>query len=273
MYNSIPEETKKPLAYGAVALMFALVLFVFFSAVNAVKEYRYIGQRPNVQNTISVSGEGEVFAVADTAQFSVTVTEEAETVNQAQTQATEDMNAIIAYLEDEGVDEADIKTINYSVNPRYENRPVSSGERTMMFPRPDGTRVLVGYEVRQTIQVKIDDTELAGSLLSGVGEREADQVSGLSFTIDDTQELEQQARSQAIKNAQDNARVLANDLGVQLVRIVNFSTNNYYPQAMRATFDTAMGMGGDVMESAPAPNLPTGENRITSTVQITYEIK
>ena len=63
---------------------------------------------------------------------------------------------------------------------------------------------------------------------------------------------------------------LSKDLGVHLIRIVSFSENGNYPMPL-----FAKGMMADsvTVSSAPAPELPTGENKITSNVTITYEIR
>jgi uncharacterized protein YggE len=65
---------------------------------------------------------------------------------------------------------------------------------------------------------------------------------------------------------------LAKQLGVSLVKIVSFSEDNgaYYPRAY--------GMGGVAAEmmnvkTASAPEIPVGEQKVTSSVTITYEIK
>jgi len=61
-------------------------------------------------------------------------------------------------------------------------------------------------------------------------------------------------------------------LGVRLVRIVNFSENGNYPimyaKGMMATESVA-----SAPTPTPTPTLPTGENKITSNVTITYEIR
>ena len=99
-------------------------------------------------------------------------------------------------------------------------------------------------------------------------------MSGLSFTIDDEDELRAEARADAIEDAEGKADELAAQLGVTLVRIVGFSEdgNGYYPapylkrEVMTMAADSAVG-------GAVAPELPMGENKIQSNVTITYEIR
>ncbi len=252
--------------------MFALIMlgvFLLVLTISTLKEYRYIGSGVTATNTISVSGEGEVFAVPDTATFSVTVQEEAKQVKDAQDTATKKSNDIVAYLKTQGIDEKDIQTTDYSVYPQYD---YSQGVCPASGYCPPGRQVLRGYQVSQTLTVKVRDTKKAGDLLSGVGSRGVSQVTGLSFTTDDPDALEAQAREKAIAKAKEKADVLAKALGVQVVRVVGFSENGgregvYYAKTM------AYGMGGADMASAPAPELPTGQNKIVSNVTVTYEIR
>src|SRR3989338_136950 len=176
--QQIIKATHWPRTMAATALGF-LALFLLVGTISGLKSMQFIGSGVSATNTINVSGEGEVFAVADTATFSVTVREKAKEVKDAQDAATEKGNAIIAYLKEGGVEEKDIKTLDYSVNPDYE---WSQGACPQGGYCPPGKQVLVGYEVSQTLSVKVRDTKKAGELLSGVGSRGATEVSGLSFT-------------------------------------------------------------------------------------------
>ena len=244
-----------------------LALFLLAATIYVFQSYRFIGSGVPATNTVTVSGEGEVFAVPDIASFSVMVQERGETVGPAQDAATEKSNAVIAYLKEQGIEEKDIKTTEYSVYPRYEylNSTCRDGYC------PPGEQTLVGYEVSQTLLVKVRETKKAGEILSGVGKLGASSVSGLSFTIDDEDALKMEARGMAIRDAEARAEALSKQLGVRLVRIVGFNEDgSSYPPI-------AYGMGGEIavrQDSAKATlELPVGENKITSNVSITYEIR
>lgn len=257
---------------AAAAALGLLALFLLVQTVKSFKEYRYVGSGVTATNTITVNGAGEVFAVPDRATFTVTVREEGAEVAAAQDKATEKSNAIISYLKSSGVEEKDIKTINYNVNPKYEWEQKACVAGTYCEP---GNQVLVGFEVWQMIEVKVQDPKKAGDLLTGVGSRGASEVSGLSFTIEDEDELKSKAREMAIAEAEEKAEALAKQLGVSLVRVVGFSEDSSgYPMPYYAK-------GGMAMDAAvsnesmrvPAPELPAGENKITSNVNVTYEIR
>lgn len=251
---------------GALVLLL-LGVFLLAQTANTIKQYSFIGDDTPTRSTISVEGSGDILATPDVATFTFSVEEERETVGAAQDVATEKGNAAIAYLQENGVEDKDIKTTNYSVQPQYD---FIRGECRPDGYCPPGQRQLRGFEVRQTVEVKVRDTQNAGTLLSGLGEIGVSRVSGLNFTVDDDEQLKQQAREKAIEDAKEKAQKLAEDLDVTLKRIVNFRESRNVPMYAR---DAAMGMGGGEAMEEDAPNLPTGENTITSNVEITYEIK
>ena len=257
---------------GHVQLLLTLILVAILVAVGAyahltLKEARgvYTGE-----TTISVSGEGEVLAKPDLGSFSFAVRAEGETATEAQDKSAEAINAILGYLESAGVDEKDIKTQYYNLNPRYRYE-----ERACAFDGycPPGEPIIDGYEVSQNVSVKVRDLESAGDLISGVGERGATNISGLNFTIDDETVLQAEAREKAIADAKEKANELADDLGMKVARIVGFNENgNYYPMYNRA-YGGEMDMAVEETMAMSAPSIPTGENTIRSNVSITFELR
>jgi uncharacterized protein YggE len=218
--------------------------------------------------TISVTGEGEVFAKPDVGQFTFSVRAEGADAATAQGASAEKVNAIMGYLKEQGIEERDIKTQGYNLSPkyRYDAQPCAMG---MLCP--PGEQVLDGYEVFQSVSVKVRDLAKAGALISGAGERGATDLSGLTFTIDDESELEAEARELAIADAKARAQKIATDLNVRLVKMINY----YEHENMAPPY-----YGGGMMEAVPmmkadmaAPELPVGENTIMSKVTIVYEIR
>lgn len=251
------------------ALLVAVILLAVFLGVKTLAEFkglRYVGTGLPPSNTITVSGYGEAFAVADIAEFTFSVVSQKATVAAAQDDATQKINAITDYLKGAAVDEKDIKTIDYSVYPQYEWEQIVC----ITYPCPSGTQKLKGYEVRQTTQIKVRDTAQAGDLLTGVGGKGATEVSGLNFTFDDPETMQDEARNEAIANAKEKAKVLAKQLGVRLVRVVSFNENGNYPGPIMYGY----GMGGDsAMVKSEAPAISVGQNKVTTNVSVTYEIR
>jgi uncharacterized protein len=261
--GSYSEKISKYTAWA----IFLLAAFLLVQVLSGLKKFGYIGKDVYPQRTIMVSGEGEAFAVPDIASFTFSVIEVGATVEQAQEKADTKINKSLAAIKNAGVEERDIKTISYNVYPKYEWEQVVC----ITYPCPSGKNVLKGYEVSQSIMVKVRDTEKAGDLVTRVGAVGVSNISGLEFSIDDREKYVRLAREAAIMKAKENAKQLAKDLDVRLGRMLYFNENSGYPGPYFAT----EGMGGDLRASvAPAKaELPTGENKITSQVSLTYEIK
>ena len=253
----------------AIACGTMIVIALMAYTYSTYKESQYMYSGPV---SISVEGTGEVFAKPDIATFSFTVEAKEGDAVTAQNKSSETMASIIAYLKEKGVAEKDIKTAQYSLTPQYEYPQTVCTQ--WGCPPQTGEPKIVGYIVSQSVTVKVRDTAKAGELVSGIGEKGAQNVSGLSFTIDDEEALKAEAREKAILDAQTKAKVLAHNLGARIVRMNGYWDGVDYP--------VPYGIGGDAMMAkertssvyAPQPaELPLGENMIRIKVNISYEVR
>lgn len=244
---------------AAIILLVIAVIFVGKMFFGCHGDWR---GNNNPVNIITVNGKGEVLVKPNIATVSFGVTAENLDVAKAQTTATTKMNSIIDLLKKQGVLEKDIKLTNYSIYPRYDYL------QTATYPYT-GKQTLAAYVVSQTVEVKIRDTAKAGEILTGVGEFGVTDVSGLSFSVDNEDEVKIQARDLAISDAKTQAKNLAKSLGVRLVKITSYSENGSYPVYYEMNKSMALGASAD----RAVPQVPMGENKITSNVSITYEIK
>ena len=217
--------------------------------------------------SFSVSGEGRVTAIPDIAEIAATVLTEGGTDLAALQKKNSDKgNAVIALVKESGVDAKDIKTQNYTIEPRYQYTPCSY-ENGRPCPPPN----IVGYRIRQTISVKVRDFNTVGEILKGVVDRGANTVSGPSFTIDDPKETEAKAREEAMADARAKGEAVAKAAGFKLGKILFISEGAgpvpYTPYSY--------GIGGDRMktfEAAP-PAVEPGSQEVIVSVSIQYEIK
>lgn len=248
--------------------LFLLVASVFLvvKGYTVIKESRFIGSGTTATNTIAVAGEGEAYANPDIASISFTVRDDAKTVKEAQDTVESKMNADIDYLKKQGIADKDIKLENNSFYPKYDY-PNCYG-----YTCPVRTPTVTGYEVTRSVSVKIRDIDASGKIVEGLANLGVTELNGPTFMVDDEDAVKEEARANAIANAKEKADKLAKELGVTIVRIVSFSENNGgYPYPMYAKADMAMGMGTGGSEEAP--NLPQGENKYSSSVSITFEIR
>lgn len=246
------QSSFKGLVGVATLLLLALAVSTAVDIKDKLKE---------ATGTIAVSGTGEVYVKPDLAKTSFSVVTEAKTVAEALNENTEKMNAVINYLKGQGVEEKDLKTTSFNIYPRYEWR-----EATQFHPT--GERVLVGYEVTQSLEVKIRELAKTGELIQGAVDAGANRVGSLQFTVDDEDAPKAEAREEAISDAQEKAEILASQLGVSLVGIVSYSEGGYYPLYYGLEKAESASGAGDA-----APQIEVGENKISVTVSVTYKIK
>ena len=243
----------KPVLWNVVLV--AGVLWLGAMAANAFKQHAYIGRPDAARDTIAISAEGKVTALPDIATISIGLQTENRAVSAAQKDNTAKMNAIIGKIKSFGVAAEDIKTSNYSIYPQYDY--------------VNGQRVDRGYTVMQNVDVKVRALEKIGDLLSAAGELGANQVGGVAFTIDEPEELRQQARLKALETAKKKAQALADASGVRLGKVVGFSENEgYVPGPLYYARDAAMGMGG----GNSAPSVQSGSQDVVVNVTVLYEI-
>ncbi|MEI6660153.1 MAG: SIMPL domain-containing protein [bacterium] len=252
---------KASTALAAVLSLFVLVLFI-----NEVKAGRYIGRGSTPLNSISVSGKGEVTAVSDIATITVNVTKDATTTKEAQSLLNASLTKVLKYLKDQKIDDKDIKSEYGGVYPKYSTDQIVC----FTYPCPQPSQKVTGYTASQSVTIKVREVDSANTVRTGLADLGITDISGPTFSIDNEDSLKEQARAIAIKDARAKAEVLAKELGVDLGEISSFSDNSGggYP-LMYA--DSVMNKSSGV--SAPAPDLPKGENKITSNVTISFEIK
>jgi uncharacterized protein len=100
----------------------------------------------------------------------------------------------------------------------------------------------------------------------------ANQIGGITFTLSDDKrkEVEKLAREEAIEDAKQKARELADIAGMRLGKIVNITemptASTVQPLYREAMNDAALGAGG----GAPT-NVEPGSTSFTYMVQLSYE--
>ena len=237
-------------------LILAGVVYLVLLSRNAAKQYDYIGRPSAQRDTISISAEGKVTALPDIASISIGVQTEKATVAAAQADNTAKMNPIIDKLMSMGVAKEDIQTANYSIYPTYDY--------------VNGKQTLRGYEIDQSVAVKIRKLDSISDILAAAGQLGANQISNVDFTIDDPEALRQQARLKALEMAKQKAQALADAAGVKLGKVVGFSeSSGSVPTPIYFAKDAAVGMGGG---AAPAPSVQPGSEDVTVDVTVQYEI-
>ena len=203
--------------------------------------------------TLSVTGSGTASAPPDIASVMTGVETFAETAAEALAQNSERMAQILTVLADAGIDAKDVQTRNLSVSARYADRKTRS------------THDIAGYQVRNSVTVRIRDLAALGEVLDAIVRTGANRIDGVSFGFANPADLRREARRKAIADARTAAETYAEAAGVRLGDILSINDGMAGPKPMHG-----MAMAETARSAVP---VATGESSISDTVRIVWELK
>ncbi len=217
------------------------------------------------QTGIWVSGVGKLSVEPDLVDFRVGVDVLGETVAKANGAASDAMAAIVAVLEQNGIEDKDIQTSRFNIRPEYDYRETTvDGVRT-------SSQVLTGYNVRNTVTVKVRDLEGLPELVDAVVTAGGDsiRVDSVEFTVEDPDARLGELRELAVADAAAKAAHMAELAGVTLGDLTYLSEGGApsvpSPFAAPAAF---------TMEaSRAAPSFSAGELELSLAVQASFAIE
>lgn len=206
------------------------------------------------ETTITLSGKGTVDHAPDIAMISVGVTTEAKTAAEAmQLQATQ-MTGVFNAVKAAGIADRDMQTGQISLNPVYE------------YPNNARPR-LTGYQASNQLGIKVRKLDTLGKTLDAVVKGGGNTINGVSFSIDQPEKYQNEARIEAIKDAAAKAELYAQAVGYKVKRIVTISEQEYFPQPV-----PMMQMRMQDNMAAEATPIAAGEVSLTQNVNVVFEL-
>jgi uncharacterized protein YggE len=251
--------------------------------------------------TITVVGRSEVSSKPDVARANMGVEVTAPTVGEAMNLARTQMTGLMDALKKLGVAEKDIRTSNFSIHfersyqepmpmpmpmPMSAPAPAPAGgakggrgaaagpppqapapaAAPMIAPPPP--RPISGqYHVSNMVEVVIRDLNRVSTVLDTAVAAGANNVWGISFTLDETSAVEGRARELASADAKKRAETLARLSGVTLGPVVSVSEvvgMSGMPVPMPMSMGASAERGGTPVA--------TGEVTFTAQLQVVYSI-
>jgi hypothetical protein len=161
------------------------------------------------------------------------------------------MKGVFAALEKLGVPQKNIQTSNFFVSPQYSNGDNNTARR------------LTGYQVNNDVTARLEDVGKLGGALDALVAAGANQINGISFSIQNDAPLLEKARAQAIADARLRAETYAKAAGVTLGPILSISEGGGEtpPRPMYR-------MAAMAADTQIAP----GEQSVTANVSVVWEI-
>lgn len=236
-------------------LALVLIIGVVISILGGVI-YQMASLPQNAPKEISFSGEGKVVVKPDIAMVSFAVSTKALKSADAVNENNQKMNAVIKAIKGVGIDEKDIQTTVYNLQPWYDYTREGS--------------VFRGYSLEQQISVKVRNLDTVNNVLDKATSAGANNVGNLSFTVDDMETVKAEARAKAIEQAKQKAKTLAKQAGLNLGKLTNVSEGySGYP-----TPSYGIGGGANMMkETSYAPDIQVGQSEVSVSVSLTYQVQ
>ncbi|MFA6131666.1 MAG: SIMPL domain-containing protein [Patescibacteria group bacterium] len=244
-------------AIAVFVLIVSAIIYLGVKIDNIVRQSKEVGQPTPYEHTIMIEGEGTVTGKPDIATFVMGTESHGVDAAAAQTANSTIMNKIIEDTKGLGISEDDIQTSGYNI---YED---------LQWNSDTGDYDSKGWIVSNYVTVKVRDVSKLSTVLAMAGQNGITDISGPTFTIDDTTNLKAEARTEAIQQAQTKAQAIATALGMRIEKVVGYS--EWSPSIYDYSY--AYGMGGsDEKLSSAMPSIEAGSTEVSLTVSITYKL-
>ncbi len=205
--------------------------------------------------SILVRGKAEISAPPDVARFRVEIkSEDQDAKNAAKDNALRSKSVSKALAKALG-SHGTISTASYAVSPRYRWN--------------EGQQILIGYQVRNSLQVEASDLERVGALADAALAAGADAIAAMTFTMKDPTSLSAEALALAATRAKEKADAIAASLGLEVVRILRVEERS--AAAHPRTFTQQSVRMADA-ESNPTPISP-GPVDVIGEVEMNVEVR
>ncbi|WP_305094861.1 SIMPL domain-containing protein [Prescottella sp. R16] len=202
---------------------------------------------------INSQGTGKVTGTPDTLTVALGVQTQASEAQAALQDNSRKATALIDTLKSNGVADEDVRTSQLSVNPTWE---------------PGGARI-TGYQVTNQVTATLHDISQAGTLIDAAAATAGDaiRVQQVTFSIADDSDLRAEARSRAVRQAQDQAQQMADTAGVKLGKVR--SIVEVPAQAPRSSDPSMRAPDAVLTDTVP---IEAGSQELTVNVAVTYDI-
>ena len=165
-------------------------------------------------------------------------------------------NAVVEQLR-KLVPAANIKTINFSVNPNYQ------------YPKDGSPPTISGYTANNTVRLELDDLKAMRTVVDAATRSGANNVNRVTFALRD----ESAARAEALGKAADQARAGANALAqrmkVKLGRILSVEEEQPVVVAPGRQVELS---AASKRGNGESPVIEPGTIEIHASVQLTIEV-
>lgn len=230
--------------------LLTLSIFLSIFALTSIAEAQTIGRQPFAR----ASGTASVSVKPDQLKLNVGVIAQAVTAQEAASQNAMQMDKVLLNLRQILGPAGETKTVSYSLTPLYKSQA------------GDGTPILIGYRVANTVEVTTDDLSLGGKLIDAATAAGANSVQGLQFSLRDSETARGEALRAAARQGKARAQSIASGLGMQIGQVVSAEESSAVRPLIYSDTRLAPTGGG----STP---VETGMVEVSASVVVEAELK
>lgn len=237
------------------------------SAVGGPEAAQFLRSGSGANTGIWVNGTGKATGDPDLGIISLGVEALADSAAEARGLAAEAIDRTISSLRGNNVDDRDMQTSQFSISPRYDNQEVTR----CIGCRVEFERVLTGYQVNNTLTVKVRDLDDMGGIIDGATKAAGNlvRINRASFTIEDTKPLQNEAREEAIAEMLTKANAMAELAGVELGKLVFLTESG---SGVPQSFSRIESVGARAFASDQPTSILAGELDVNVNVQGVFAI-
>jgi uncharacterized protein len=205
------------------------------------------------QARIVVTGEGTVTVPPDYAQIRTGVTTRGKSAKEALDGNSKLMTAVTAALQNSGIEQKDIQTSRFSIEPVYTQQQSNS------------VRTLAGFEAVNQVGVTIRQIAKLGDILDKLVSAGATDIGGIEFLHADPAKALDQARAAAVADARRKAELYAQTSGLSLGGVLWITEDQAYAAVMK----------GGLMRAAAggmAAPIAAGEDTLRASVTVGFDV-
>lgn len=204
--------------------------------------------------SLRVQGNAQISIAPDTAILSVGYATEDVDSTEAQRQATEAIEAVVAALKEMGIAEEDIVTAYLNTYPAYDYTEAGQNLR--------------GYRVEHMLSVTVRELDQAGAVLDAALQAGANTANSVTYASSKEKETYLEALGLAVDDATAKAERLSMATGAWLGKLLEVNEVNGYSAPMYSAKTESDVAGGSI-----GSTLMSGNLNVTASVELVFEIK
>ena len=209
---------------------------------------------------IKVKGVGRASMPPDMIKINIELRSLDDSYEKALQKANYDLENVRAALKEKGFNKEDIKTINFSVDTKYENETTDFNSK----------RKFVGYEIRHSLKVEFDnESQKLSGVLNALSESKSNPEFSIQYKLKDSTAFKEEILKNAISNSKQKATLIADASGVKLGEIlsINYSFDEDEVYRSPLNLQRSMSLMSESVEIVPE------DLEQTDTVDITWKIE